>query len=75
MLRKVLKGLGWTAAGLVGLVVLLYLAMLAINWRDARAAQRRRAKAELAMHCGCVGECTVDVVFDPALPIGRHRAV
>jgi hypothetical protein len=34
MLRKVLKAIGWTAAGLIGLVVLLYLAALAINWRD-----------------------------------------
>lgn len=34
MLRKVLKAIGWTAVGLVGLVVVLYLTALAINWRD-----------------------------------------
>lgn len=34
MLRKMLKAIGWTAAGLVGLVVVLYLVALAINWRD-----------------------------------------
>ena len=34
MLRKALRAIGWTAAGLVGLVVVLYLIALAINWRD-----------------------------------------
>ena len=34
MLRKLLKALGWSAAGLVGLCVGLYLVALAINWRD-----------------------------------------
>jgi len=34
MLRKTLRAIGWTAAGLVGLCVLLYLVALAINWRD-----------------------------------------
>jgi hypothetical protein len=34
MVRQVLKGIGWTAAGLAGLVIVLYLAVVAINWRD-----------------------------------------
>ena len=34
MLRKALTAIGWTAAGLVGLGVVLYLVVLAINWRD-----------------------------------------
>jgi hypothetical protein len=34
MLRKTLKAIGWTAAGLVALCVVAYLGVLAINWRD-----------------------------------------
>ena len=34
MFRKALRFAGWTAAGLIGLVVVLYLGALAINWRD-----------------------------------------
>jgi len=34
MFGKALKAIGWAAAGLVGLVVVLYLVALAINWRD-----------------------------------------
>lgn len=34
MLRKALKALGWSAAGLIGLCVVLYGVALALNWRD-----------------------------------------
>jgi hypothetical protein len=43
MLRKVLKATGWTAAGVLALVVMLYLGALAINWRD-------RAPSTVAAH-------------------------
>lgn len=34
MLRRILSGIAWTAGGLVALCVVLYLVILAINWRD-----------------------------------------
>ena len=34
MLRKILKGIAWTAVGLIALCILLYAVVLAINWRD-----------------------------------------
>jgi hypothetical protein len=48
MFRKVLKAIGWTAAGLVGLVVLLYLAALAINWRDREPSAAAKHLTELS---------------------------
>jgi hypothetical protein len=34
MIRKTLKVIGWSLAGIVGLAVVLYVIVLAINWRD-----------------------------------------
>lgn len=34
MLRKTIRAIGWIAASLVALVVVLYLGALALNWRD-----------------------------------------
>jgi hypothetical protein len=34
LLKRLLKGLAWVAGSFVGLVVVLYLVLLAINWRD-----------------------------------------
>src|SRR5438105_1712848 len=34
MIRKTLKIIGWTAAGVMALGVALYLTVVAINWRD-----------------------------------------
>jgi len=34
LLKRLLKGLAWVAGSLVGLVVVFYLVLLAINWRD-----------------------------------------
>jgi hypothetical protein len=33
-MRKTLRAIGWFAAGLAGLCIVLYLVALAINWRD-----------------------------------------
>lgn len=35
MLRKILVALGWAAGALVAIFVVLYLVILAVNWRDA----------------------------------------
>jgi hypothetical protein len=35
MTRKILIALAWVASGIAGLCILLYLAVVAINWRDA----------------------------------------
>ena len=34
MIRRILKVVGWSAVGTVGLVIVLYLIAVAINWRD-----------------------------------------
>jgi hypothetical protein len=48
MLRKALNAIVWTAAGLVGLVVLLYLVALAINWRDREPSAAARHLAQVS---------------------------
>ena len=56
MLRKLLKAIGWTAAGLVGLVVLLYLAALAINWRDREPSAAAKHLAQVSRDRPAVAE-------------------
>jgi hypothetical protein len=34
MIRDILKVVGWSAVGIVGLVIVSYLIAVAINWRD-----------------------------------------
>ncbi len=47
MIRKILVALAWTAGGLIGLCVLLYLVVVAINWRDADPSSAAIRMAEL----------------------------
>ncbi len=39
LLRRILQGIAWVAGGLVALCVVLYLVILAINWRDREPSQ------------------------------------
>jgi hypothetical protein len=48
MLRKLLKAIGWTAAGLAGLVVVLYGVALAINWRDRPPSDAAKQLAQIS---------------------------
>jgi hypothetical protein len=48
MVRKLLKRIGWTAAGLAGLVVVLYLALVAINWWDREPSAAAKHLAQVA---------------------------
>lgn len=48
MLRKLLKAIGWTVAGLVGLVVVLYAVALAINWRDRPPSDAAKQLAQIS---------------------------
>jgi len=47
--KKLLKGIGWTLAGILVLSILFYLILLAVNWRDqpaSPAAKRMAAQLE-----------------------------
>jgi hypothetical protein len=47
MLRRILKIVAWIAGGIIGLVLLLYLAIVAVNWRDAQPSAEAVRFAEL----------------------------
>jgi len=63
MLRKVLKAVGWTAAGLVCLVVVLYLIALAVNWRDREPSAAARQLGELSRARPAVAESDNGYLF------------
>jgi hypothetical protein len=63
MLRKVLKAVGWTAASLVGLVVVLYLAALAINWRDREPSAAAKQLTQVSHDRPAVAEKSNGYVY------------
>jgi hypothetical protein len=47
VLKKTLKALAWVVGGLVALVVVAYLALLAINWNDRPPSEAAKRLASL----------------------------